>query len=69
VRFELDPNLDHLSIPEVRTIIEKAKPERAILTHFGMRVVQAKPWEVAEQMTKEIGVEVIAASDGMELPL
>ena len=69
VRFEKDPSLDHLSIPEVKMIIEKARPQKAIITHFGMKVVQAKPWEVAEAMTKELGIEVIAARDGMELPL
>ncbi|OIN98032.1 hypothetical protein COY52_02155 [Candidatus Desantisbacteria bacterium CG_4_10_14_0_8_um_filter_48_22] len=69
VRFEVDPSLDHLSIPEAKRIIEKAKPQKAVITHFGMKVVQAKPWEVAEAMTKELGIEVIAARDGMELSL
>jgi phosphoribosyl 1,2-cyclic phosphodiesterase len=69
VRFEVDPNLDHLSIPEVKEIIRRAKPQRAIITHFGMKVVQAKPWEVAEKLTAELGTEVIAARDGMEIEL
>jgi len=69
VRFEVDPNLDHLSIPEVKEIIRKAKPEKAIITHFGMKMVQAKPWEVAEKLTQELGVEVIAARDGMGVEL
>jgi len=69
VRFEPDPGLDHLSIPEVKEIIKRAKPERAILTHFGMKMVQAKPWEVAEKLKKELGIEVLAASDGMTVEL
>jgi len=69
VRYEVDPNLDHLSIPDVKEIIKKSKPRRVIITHFGMKMVQAKPWEVAEKLTQELGVEVIAARDGMEVEL
>lgn len=69
VRYEIDPKLDHLSIPDVKEIIKKAKPKRAIITHFGMKMIQAKPWEVAQKLTQEFGIEVIAARDGMEVNL
>ncbi len=36
-----------------------------IAHHFGMTVWQAKPWQVAERVSQETGVKVIAARDGM----
>jgi hypothetical protein len=41
----------------------------AILTHFGMTVLKAKPWELAETLTQDTGVKVIAARDGMKFNL
>lgn len=61
--------LDHLSIEEVKELILKMKPKTAILTHFGMTVLQAKPWELAETLTQETGIKVIAARDGMKYNL
>jgi len=34
-----------------------------------MRMLQAKPWEIAEQLSAETGKKVIAASDGMTLDI
>ena len=61
--------LEHLSIDDVKDTIVKAKPKTAILTHFGMTVLRAKPWELAESMTHETGIQVIAAKDGMKFEL
>ncbi len=61
--------IEHLSVPDAAYIIAALKPKAAILTHFGMNVWRAKPWEVAEQMTQEIGIKVIAARDGMRFDL
>ena len=62
-------NLDHLCLEDAQTIIQAAKPDLAVLTHFGMSVIQAKPWIVAEEMSQKTGVNVIAARDGMTLDL
>jgi ribonuclease BN (tRNA processing enzyme) len=61
--------IDHLSIEDVKTILRKVKPKLTILTHFGMTMIRAKPWEVASELEKELGLKVIAASDGMKLDL
>jgi phosphoribosyl 1,2-cyclic phosphodiesterase len=50
----------------VEKIIQTTKPELVILTHFGMTMLKAKPWEVAEQLKEKFQIEVIAASDGMK---
>ncbi|RLF39874.1 MAG: hypothetical protein DRN12_06335, partial [Thermoplasmata archaeon] len=59
----------HLSLEDAERIIENNQPEVAVLTHFGMTMIKAKPWELAEDLSKKIGVKVVAARDGMELPL
>lgn len=66
---ERDERIEHLTLGDARELIEGIRPKRAILTHFGMTVLQAKPWEVAEGLSRETGCEVIAARDGMTLEL
>jgi phosphoribosyl 1,2-cyclic phosphodiesterase len=64
-----DERIEHLSIEDVKNIVKKAKPRLTILTHFGMTIIKAKPWVVAAELEKELGVKVIAASDGMKIDL
>ncbi len=61
--------IDHLSVPDAEAIIAAIKPKAAILTHFGMNIWRAHPWEVAEHMTERTGIKVIAARDGMKFDL
>jgi ribonuclease BN (tRNA processing enzyme) len=63
-----DP-VDHLSLPQARQIIEEVKPKAAILTHFGMSIWRSKPWELAQKMSDDTGIKVIAARDGMKFDL
>jgi len=69
VRLEPGAPVDHLSLPEAKRIIEEIKPKAAILTHFGMTMWRAKPWELAKKLTDETGISVIAARDGMKFDL
>jgi ribonuclease BN (tRNA processing enzyme) len=69
VLLEPRDGVDHLSIPEARQIIVEAKPKAAILTHFGMSIWRAKPWELAQRMSDDTGIKVIAARDGMRFDL
>jgi ribonuclease BN (tRNA processing enzyme) len=64
-----DVPIEHLSIEDVKAIVRKAKPKLIILTHFGMTIIKAKPWVVAAELEKELGLKVIAASDGMKIDL
>ena len=57
--------IEHLCLNEAEQIIEANKPRLAILTHFGMGMVKAKPWEIAEKLSEKTHVRVIAARDGM----
>ena len=69
VRLNPGAPIDHLSLPEAKQIIEKLKPRIAILTHFGMTMWRAKPWELAKKLTEETGITVIAARDGLKFDL
>lgn len=62
-------NLEHLCIDEAKEIIRQISPKKAIITHFGMTMLKAKPWELARQIGEDLGIEVIAASDGMTLEI
>lgn len=61
--------IQHLSIEDAEHIIKKLKPRLTVLTHFGMKVIKARPWEIAEKMSKKLGSNIIAARDGMNLEL
>ena len=69
VLLEPVSHIDHLSVPDAKRIIAELKPKVAILTHFGMNIWRAKPWEIAERLSEQTGVKVIAARDGMKFDL
>jgi ribonuclease BN (tRNA processing enzyme) len=69
VLMEPRPPIDHLSVLEAEHIIREIKPKVAILNHFGMGVWQARPWELAQRLSQQTGVRVIAARDGMKFDL
>lgn len=58
--------IEHLAIDDVKTIVEEVRPQTAILTHFGMHIIREKPWLLAKKLSKETGVKVVAAKDGMK---
>ncbi|DAC73329.1 MAG TPA: hypothetical protein DSN98_00130 [Thermoplasmata archaeon] len=69
VMLEDKSSIEHLCLQEAEQIIIANKPRLAILTHFGMGMVKAKPWEIAEELTKKLDIPVIAARDGMEVDI
>jgi len=69
VFLEANYQIDHLSVPDAKHIITELKPKVAILTHFGMTMWQTKPWEIAQRLSQQTGVRVLAARDGMRFDL
>ena len=63
------PHIMHLSLEDAREVIRAVGPRKAVLTHFGMTMLKARPWELAARLSDDLGTEVVAASDGMTLPL
>ena len=59
----------HLTVKDAEMLIKNIQPKKAILTHFGLNMIRAKPWVVAEKLSEATGVEVIAARDGMQFDL
>lgn len=59
----------HLCVDDAVKIIESVQPKMAILTHFGMHMVQSKQWEIAERISQKTGFNVISANDGMMIDL
>jgi len=59
--------IDHLSFEDVRIILKETRAKTVILTHFGTRMLQANPTELAERLSEESGKKIIAARDGMIL--
>ncbi len=54
----------HLCSDEVIKILNEVRPQTAIITHFGMKMIPVAGKE-AERIERETGVSVIAARDGM----
>jgi phosphoribosyl 1,2-cyclic phosphodiesterase len=59
----------HLAIPDARQIISAMRPRLAVITHFGLTMLRARPWELAETLARETGVRVLAARDRWRLDL
>jgi ribonuclease BN (tRNA processing enzyme) len=69
VRLTHDDRFQHLVPEDVLKIVKVAKPDMAILTHFGMQIVKSDPEGIAAHIEKESGVRTIAAKDGMRFEL
>jgi phosphoribosyl 1,2-cyclic phosphodiesterase len=67
VFYEPRPGIDHLCLADAESLIKEINPKKAILTHFGMTMLKAKPHIQAEKLSGELGISVEAAYDGMTL--
>jgi phosphoribosyl 1,2-cyclic phosphodiesterase len=59
--------IDHLSVEDFKKIVVRVRPEKAIMTHLGMTIIKEKPAELAKDLQKELGINIVAAYDGMKL--
>jgi hypothetical protein len=50
-------------------MIEKIRPELAVITHFGMRVIQENPETQAKWIEDRSGIRTVAARDFMMLSM
>lgn len=55
----------HLNAGDVVKFIKRASPKLAVITHFGVKMIESDPMYQAREIQKEAGVEVIAAKDGL----
>ena len=54
-----------LSADDAVAILKKAKPRLAIITHFGVKMINTDPISVAREIQKRSFVQTMAAKDGM----
>jgi len=66
---ESRPGIDHFSLEDLKALLPSVKPAKTILTHFGMAMLKANPRLCAQNLSRELNLEVIAATDGMVLQL
>lgn len=59
----------HLSVDDALKILVEARPRCAVLTHFGMKMLNAGPEVEAEYLEAETGIPTVAARDGMRVIL
>jgi len=57
----------HMTTQDAIKIVEEARPEMAVATHFGMRMIFSGPNREAKLIQEKTGVPTIAASDEMRL--
>lgn len=67
VFVEPRPGVEHLCLDDIRMLLGQVRPQKTILTHFGMTMLKAKPHIQAEKLSTELNLEVLAAYDGMTL--
>jgi len=59
----------HMTTEDAIKIIEEAKPENVIITHFGMQMIFRGPRNEARLIENKTGVPTIAANDGMHIKI
>jgi phosphoribosyl 1,2-cyclic phosphodiesterase len=59
----------HMTTNDAVKIIEEAKPEMAMLTHFGMQMIFRGPEKEARLIQEKTGVPTTAAQDGMRIKI
>jgi len=57
----------HMTTEDAIKIVEEARPEMALITHFGMKMIFGGPYREAKLIQEKSGVPTIAASDGMRI--
>lgn len=66
---DMPKRIYHLNLKQAKELIRGIKPELAILTHFGLSMLKEKPFLLARKLQEELKIRVIAANDGLKIPL
>jgi phosphoribosyl 1,2-cyclic phosphodiesterase len=59
----------HMTTNDAIRIVEEAKPEMAILTHFGMQMIVRDPDKEARLIQQQTGIPTTAAKDEMHIKM
>jgi len=64
-----NPWKGHMTTDDAIRIIEEARPEMAIITHFGMQMIFKGPDNEARHIEQKTSVKTVAAKDGMNIKI
>lgn len=59
----------HMTTNDAIKIVEEAKPEMTVLTHFGMQMILKDPDKEAQSIRQQTGIPTIAAKDEMHIKI
>ncbi len=62
-----NPWMGHMTPEDAIKIVEEVKPEMAVATHFGMKMIFSGPNRQVQLIQEKTGVSTLAAFDGMRL--
>lgn len=65
LRFRDSLDVDHFTWDDAQRTIEGVRPKVAILQHFGTKMLEQDPSELAQALEDRLGLRVIAADDGV----
>ncbi|NTV23256.1 MAG: hypothetical protein HGA85_02685 [Nanoarchaeota archaeon] len=57
----------HMNSETAESLISKIKPQIAVITGFGIKMMQSDPLYEAREMQRNTGIQVISAKEGMSL--
>jgi ribonuclease BN (tRNA processing enzyme) len=58
---------ENLCSDDVVKIVNRARPQLTVITHFGTKMLQADPIQEAREIQKQTGSQVIAAKEGLSI--
>jgi phosphoribosyl 1,2-cyclic phosphodiesterase len=64
-----NPISEHLCTDDALAIIEESAPSAVLLTHFGVRMLNADPIKEAVYLQEKTGIPVFALKDGMKISI
>ena len=64
LRYRDTMDVDHLTYDDARALIDAIRPGAAIMSHFGTRMLERDPKQLAYAIEDETGVKTYAAYDG-----
>ncbi len=63
LRYRDTMDVDHLTFDDARTLVGGIRPKAVIMTHFGTKMLEANPAQLARDLEDEFGLRAYAAYD------
>ncbi len=57
----------HMCSETFKKLLNEVQPKLAIMTHFGLEMINTNPLKEAKKITKQTGIKTLAAYDGMKI--